>query len=215
EPLPDTSRPRAGLMRGATGPALFLLRSYERTGDKALLDAAATALRRDLDACVIHESGSLEVDEGWRTMPYLGDGSAGLGAVLDDYLGHAPDEAFEQARAGILTAATCRFYAQPGLFQGRAGMILHLARTTAPGARPDRLTAQIDALDWLAMPYQGRLAFPGHQMMRLSMDLATGTAGCLLALASALADEPDAAHLPFLPPPARRPQSTTPQPTEP
>ncbi|HEY8979735.1 MAG TPA: class III lanthionine synthetase LanKC [Streptomyces sp.] len=215
EPRPDTPRQRAGLMRGASGPALFLLRGYERTGDKALLNAAATALRRDLDACVIHESGSLEVDEGWRTMPYLGDGSAGIGLVLDDYLGHTPDEAFEQARTGILTAATCRFYAQPGLLQGRAGMILHLARTTAAGARPAHLAAQIDALDWLAMSYQGRLAFPGHQMMRLSMDLATGTAGCLLALASALADDTDAAHLPFLPPPSRRPQSTTPQPTEP
>ncbi|WP_416968962.1 class III lanthionine synthetase LanKC [Streptomyces sp. 4F14] len=209
EPRPDKPRPRAGLMRGATGPALFLLRHYERTGDKALLEAAATALRRDLDGCVVQESGALEVDEVWRTMPYLGDGSAGIGLVLDDYLAHTADDAFEQARTGILTAATCRFYAQPGLLQGRAGMILHLARTTAPGATGAHLTAQIDALDWLAMPYRGQLAFPGHQMMRLSMDLATGTAGCLLAVASALAEDATAAHLPFLPPPARRPQSTT------
>ncbi len=55
------------------------------------------------------------------------------------------------------------------------------------------------------MPYQGHLAFPGHQMMRLSMDLATGTAGCLLALGAALGgDRP--AQLPFLPP-LRAPQS--------
>ncbi|MCC9690595.1 hypothetical protein E4N64_34805, partial [Streptomyces sp. MNU103] len=40
---------------------------------------------------------------------------------------------------------------------------------------------QIDALAWHAMSYHGRLAFPGEQMMRLSMDLSTGTAGCLLA----------------------------------
>ncbi len=38
--------------------------------------------------------------------------------------------------------------------------------------------------------------------MRLSMDLSTGTAGCLLALGSALHDQP--VHLPFLPP-LRRP----------
>ncbi|MGJ5894950.1 lantipeptide synthetase [Streptomyces sp. V2] len=210
EPRPAKPRPRVGLMRGATGPALLLLRQYERTGDKALLEAAGTALRRDLEGCVVQQGGSLEVDEGWRTMPYLGDGSAGIGLVLDDYLAHAPDDGFEQARTGILTAATCRFYAQPGLLQGRAGMVLHLARTTMPGAAGSRLTAQIDALDWLAMPYQGQLAFPGHQMMRLSMDLATGTAGCLLALASALAEDRGAAHLPFLPPPSRRPQSTAP-----
>ncbi len=209
EPSAAGSKPRAGLLRGASGPALFLLRHYERTGDRRLLDAAGEALRRDLACCVEQKGGSLEVDEGWRTMPYLGDGSVGVGMVLDDYLAHAADDdtgTFERARAGILTAATSRFYAQPGLFQGRAGMILHLSRTTAPGADADRLAGQITGLGWYAMAYQGQLAFPGHQMMRLSMDLGTGTAGCLLALQAALgADATGAApaHLPFLPPPPR------------
>jgi serine/threonine protein kinase len=201
EPVPDTPRRRrAGLLRGASGPALFLLRQYERTGEPELLNAAAIALRRDLACCVVQQSGGgLEVDEGWRTLPYLGDGSAGVGMVLDDYLAHAADGEFERARVGILTAATSRFYAQPGLFQGRAGMILHLARTGADRARLDE---QIAALGWFAMSYRGQLAFPGHQMMRLSMDLATGTAGCLLALATA---NDTGAQLPFLPPPPRRP----------
>ncbi|MFJ7073896.1 class III lanthionine synthetase LanKC [Streptomyces sp. NPDC098781] len=222
EPAPEGPRPRAGLMRGASGPALFLLRRYERTGDRRLLDAAGEALRRDLACCVEQKGGSLEVDEGWRTMPYLGDGSVGVGMVLDDYLAHScegtlPPErdiadadadpgAHDRARAGIITAATSRFYAQPGLFQGRAGMILHLSRTTAPGAGADRLAAQIAGLGWYAMPYQGQLAFPGHQMMRLSMDLGTGTAGCLLALQAALGADTEGAapaHLPFLPPPRR------------
>ncbi|WP_405593757.1 class III lanthionine synthetase LanKC [Streptomyces sp. NBC_01092] len=211
EPSPEGHRPRAGLLRGASGPALFLLRRYERTGERRLLDAAGEALRRDLAACVEQKGGSLEVDEGWRTMPYLGDGSVGVGMVLDDYLTHADDDTgtFERARAGILTAATSRFYAQPGLFQGRAGMILHLSRTTTPGAGADRLAAQIAGLGWYAMSYQGQLAFPGHQMMRLSMDLGTGTAGCLLALRAALGSDAAGAapaHLPFLPPPPRHPE---------
>ncbi|MDF3149548.1 lanthionine synthetase LanC family protein, partial [Streptomyces sp. T21Q-yed] len=202
QPLADSpKRRRAGLLRGASGPALFLLRQYERTGEPLLLKAAEVALRRDLDCCMTHPTGSLEVDEGWRTLPYLGDGSAGIGMVLDDYLAQGADSEgeFERARAGILTAATSRFYVQPGLFQGRAGMILHLARTDTPGASKERLAEQIDGLGWFAMDYQGQLAFPGHQMMRLSMDLSTGTAGCLLALGAAL-DTPDTAHLPFLPP---------------
>ncbi|MFJ9347451.1 class III lanthionine synthetase LanKC [Streptomyces sp. NPDC101237] len=203
EPLPDGPRRRAGLLRGATGTALFLLRRYERTGEPDLLAAADAALRWDLDRCVVQKGGGLEVDEGWRTLPYLGDGSAGIGLVLDDRLalGADPTGVFERARTAVLTAATSRFYAQPGLFQGRAGMILHLART---GADPARLAAQVDGLGWFAMAYQGQLAFPGHQMMRLSMDLATGTAGCLLALTAAL-DGDRAAHLPFLPPPPAAP----------
>ncbi|HEX5566381.1 MAG TPA: class III lanthionine synthetase LanKC [Streptomyces sp.] len=205
--LPVTKgTPRAGLLYGASGEALLFLRLYERTGQPGLLDRAADALRRDLDRCVTSAGGALQVDEGWRTMPYLGAGSVGIGMVLDDYAAHRQDERFEQARRDILQAARSRFYAQPGLFRGVAGMVVHLARTTAgePGDHGADLRRQIDSLTRAAVPYQGHLAFPGEQMMRLSMDLATGTAGCLLALGSALHDTP--VHLPFLPPP-RRPQS--------
>lgn len=194
---------RAGLLHGATGTALLFLRLYERTGDGALLDLAADALRRDLGRCVRGAGGALQVDEGWRTMPYVGAGSAGIGMLLDDFLAHRPDEEFERARGGIVRAAQARFYAQPGLFRGAAGMVLHLSRTTAggPGTHAADLRRQIGSLSWGAVPYEGELAFAGEQMMRLSMDLSTGTAGCLLALGSALHDKP--VHLPFLPPPRR------------
>lgn len=199
-----TDRPRAGLLYGATGTALLFLRLYERTGEAALLDRAADALRRDLARCVRGVGGALQVDEGWRTMPYLGAGSVGIGMVLDDWLAHRPDEQFERARAEIVRAAQARFYAQPGLFRGAAGMVLHLSRTTVggPGTHAADIRRQIDSLAWGALPYQGQLAFAGEQMMRLSMDLSTGTAGCLLALGSALHDQP--VRLPFLPP-LRRP----------
>ncbi|MFJ9036080.1 class III lanthionine synthetase LanKC [Streptomyces sp. NPDC102406] len=209
----STSKRRAGLLRGLTGPALLLLRLYERTGSGEHLELAGQALDLDLDRCRIASDGGLQVDEGWRTMPYLGDGSAGIGMVLDDYLRLAPGAELggrdiERVRQSVVTAATSRFYVQPGLFEGRAGMILHLARTTAPGATDARLAAQVDALGWLSMPYKDQLAFPGHQMMRLSMDLGSGTAGCLLALGAAL-DPERGAHLPFLPP-LRRPPNPAP-----
>ncbi|MGW0550248.1 class III lanthionine synthetase LanKC [Streptomyces altiplanensis] len=188
---------RAGLLHGATGPALLFLRLYEDTGAPQLLDLAADALRADLARCVRNSAGTLLVDEGARTMPYLGAGSVGIGMVLDDFLGHREDEEFEAARGGIVRAARSRYYAQPGLFNGRAGMVLHLARTTAREARPDHLAAQLEGLGWYALPYEGHLAFPGDQMMRLSMDLGTGGAGVLLALAAARGT---GAHLPFLPP---------------
>lgn len=211
---PGGRAPRAGLLYGASGSALLFLRLYERTGDAALIDLATDALRRDLDRCVRGASGTLQVDEGWRTMPYLGAGSVGIGMVLDDLLALRPDPGgpdgdFERARRDIVAAAQATFYAQPGLFRGAAGMVLHLSRTTTggPGTGPADVRRQIDALAWHAVPHQGRLAFPGEQMMRLSMDLATGTAGCLLALAAAsglptVEDRP--AQLPFLPP-LRRP----------
>ncbi|MFC9342066.1 class III lanthionine synthetase LanKC [Streptomyces sp. NPDC057020] len=191
---------RTGLLYGSAGRALLFIRLYERTRDTALLDLAAEALHDDLSRCVRGASGTLQVDEGWRTMPYLGAGSVGIGMVIDDYLLHRRDDALDRARREIVQAAQATFYAQPGLFRGVAGMVLHLARTNVggPGTTPGDVRRQVGCLSWHAMSYQGRLAFPGEQMMRLSMDLSTGTAGVLLALSSALGDRP--AHLPFLPP---------------
>ncbi|MFF3346322.1 class III lanthionine synthetase LanKC [Streptomyces sp. NPDC002779] len=193
-------RVRTGLLHGAAGRALLFVRLYERTRDTALLDLAAEALHDDLTRCVRGASGTLQVDEGWRTMPYLGAGSVGIGMVIDDYLLHRHDEDLDRARRDIVQAAQATFYAQPGLFRGVAGMVLHLARTHAdgPGTAPEDVRRQVGCLTWHAMSYDGHLAFPGEQMMRLSMDLATGTAGVLLALSAALGDRP--AQLPFLPP---------------
>ncbi|MFJ7159797.1 class III lanthionine synthetase LanKC [Streptomyces sp. NPDC101118] len=192
---------RAGLLYGHSGIALLHLRLYERTGDPELLRRAGHFLHRDLDRCVTSAFGTLQVDEGRRTMPYLGAGSVGIGMVLDDWLEHAADDRFEEARTAIVRAAQATFYAQPGLFRGAAGMILHLSRTTTPGPGTGAgdIARQIGALARHAVPYQGRLAFPGEQMMRLSMDLCTGTAGVLLDLGSAATG--GRAHLPFLPPP--------------
>lgn len=192
---------RAGLLYGNSGPALLFLRLYERTREEEYLLRAGQALHRDLDRCVTSAFGTLQVDEGWRTMPYLGAGSVGIGMVLDDWSRHAEDPRFEQARSEIVRAARSNFYAQPGLFRGAAGMVLHLARTSTPdpdGTRADDLDRQIAALARHAVPYQGHLAFPGEQLMRLSMDLSTGTAGVLLALGSATPG--GRAQLPFLPP---------------
>ncbi|HEV7934265.1 MAG TPA: class III lanthionine synthetase LanKC [Actinomadura sp.] len=212
-----------GLFHGLSGPALMFLRLYERTGDTELLDLAATALHRDLDGCVEDENGAMHVGAGSRMLPYVGRGSVGIGLVLDDYLSHRPDERFHAARGRIRRAAMSPYYAQPGLLTGRAGMLLYLSRHRAaenatedpgrghahPGPRtPDEHTAMhVRNLAWHALPYEDGIAFPGEHMLRLSMDLATGTAGVLLGLGAALHDRP--VTLPFLtqePQPIARPE---------
>ena len=209
--VPTTSGrtdPYAGLLRGSSGPALLFLRLFERTGDSALLDLAATALRQDLRRCVLREDGALEVDEGFRTMPYLLDGSVGIGLILDRYLALRDDDEFAIAGKGIAVAAQSEFYIEPGLFSGRAGMILYLSRQQASGtAISDPVVAgHVRRLDWHAIDYDGRLAFPGEQLLRLSMDVASGTAGVLLALGAAMHDQP--VHLPFLGTASSRPSTT-------
>lgn len=187
--------PYAGLLRGSSGPGLLFLRLHDRTGRPELLDSAEVALRQDLRRCVARpEDGALEVNEGWRTMPYLADGSVGIGLVLDEYLARRPRDDLDQAAARIRQAARGQLYVEPGLFHGRSGMILHLARGAGG---PDRaLLPQVRRLAWHALRYRGHLAFPGESLLRLSMDLATGSAGVLLALGAALHERP--VGLPFL-----------------
>ena len=90
----------------------------------------------------------------------------------------------------------CSYYVQPGLFMGRAGLLLTAAALGEEQATVDDL---VYGLGWHAMPFEGGLAYPGNQLLRLSMDLATGSAGVLLALGTALHDAP--VSLPFLGPP--------------
>lgn len=180
----------AGLMHGSAGLALLFLRLHQRSGDPALLDLAATALGQDLRRCLIRDDGSLEVDEGFRTTPYLSHGSVGIGLALEEYLQYADNAQFAEAAASIEVAAQSEFYIEPGLFQGRAGMILYLQnRRRAVPADSELVASHIRRLAWHAVDFGGRLAFPGVQSLRLSMDLATGSAGVLLALGAALHDE--------------------------
>ena len=202
EPSDPDSPLRTGLMHGAAGAALFFLRLYERTGDSGLLDLTREALARDLANCLISEDGTLQVDDGSRVLPYLESGSAGIGLVLHDYLEHRPDASWSQSREQIGLAAVPEFVVQSGLFNGRAGLLAYLARLRGDTARnEDIIRRHIRLLEWHLVPYRGHLAFPGEQLLRLSMDLATGSAGVLLGVGSALADVP---ALPFWTP-ARTP----------
>jgi hypothetical protein len=197
-------------MHGAAGQTLLLIRMYERTRDPAYLDAAATAITADLGQCVADHQGGLQVNEGWRILPYLKGGSAGIGMVIGQFLPHRDDAELAVAADRIATAASSVFYVQSGLFNGRAGLLCFLAgrdragpNSAGPNSADPRVRAHVARLAWHSVPYQGGLAFPGDMLLRLSMDLGTGTAGVLLGLATALA--PRLAALPCLVQPMNSP----------
>src|SRR6266851_2913946 len=72
-----------------------------------------------------------------RTLPYLAHGSVGIGFALAEYLAHREDAQFSEAATRIRQAASGHFYAQSGLFAGRAGMILYLSHRRSGGQLPD------------------------------------------------------------------------------
>ena len=210
---PTTSggeNPYAGLMRGWSGQAWFLMRAYDDTGDTGFLDRAAIALRQDLRCCVVRDNGSLEVNEGWRSMPYLGTGSTGIGMILSEFLARRHDDQFAEAARQAEMAARSAMYILPGLFNGRSGILYYRVHSSADPLTDPQVAKQIRNLAWHALPYGDGMAFPGNEMLRLSMDLATGTAGVLLALGTVLHDRP--VTIPLLSA-ARKAAPQTPAPT--
>ncbi len=177
---------KGGLMFGGSGQALMWLRYYEAFGDEANLDRAQAALDFDLSTCVICDDGSLQINEGWRSLPYLASGSAGLALVLLRLLRFRKVPAYEEALEQIQLALTPSFTIQSGLFNGRAGFIYTLAEIADSAyATPNTfrlLDMHAAALRDHAVIHGTGIHFPGDQLLRLSTDLATGSAGIALAL---------------------------------
>ncbi|MHA6619501.1 class III lanthionine synthetase LanKC [Pseudonocardia sp. DLS-67] len=190
EAMPATRTP-GGLLRGWSGPALLFVRLFEHTGDRGWLEAADRAIGRDLDTCVPAAGGAMQVrDDSARTVPYLGTGSAGIALAATQLAAHDPHAPNVAALPLLLRACRAEFTVHPGLTTGRAGLVLALA--TAGDAGAER---QLSRLEWHTTPFGGGTAFPGDHLLRLSTDLATGSAGVLLALHAARTGEP---VLPFL-----------------
>ncbi|MFI6765900.1 class III lanthionine synthetase LanKC [Streptomyces sp. NPDC050355] len=189
-----------GLMYGWSGPALFLLRAHQATGDPALLDEALRAVHRDLDRCAPGPQDTLHVDEGFRLLPYLDNGSAGIALVAAELLRHRDDARLREALPGLLRACSSDFTIESGLWGGRAGLIGALAtlreHVPLPPATAERhLRRHLTNLHQHAMTLNGATVFPCDGRARISMDVATGGAGVLLALAAA---ERGTELLPFL-----------------
>ncbi|MEU4802577.1 class III lanthionine synthetase LanKC [Actinosynnema sp. NPDC023587] len=194
---PPGDKARAGLLHGWSGPALLFTRLHGLTGDQRWLDQAERALDRDLAECMTALDGSTQVRDGnFRTLPYLGVGTAGIALALAEFARVAPDAGCSARLPELVSGLTGEFVIQPALALGRAGLLATLAH--AGGAR-EAVDRHLAALAWHAVPYQEGLAFPGIQLRRLSMDLNTGGAGVLLAIAAAVDGLP---VLPFLQAPA-------------
>ncbi|MER6307784.1 class III lanthionine synthetase LanKC [Streptomyces sp. NPDC001657] len=188
----------AGLMHGWSGPALFMLRMYEQTGDESWLDAGFKASHLDLNRCRVSSFDTLNVDEGWRLNPYIEGGAAGVALVGSELLRHREDGRLSNALKAARKTCAGGFFVQPSLWNGRVGQMVALQHLTGPNDPETDLVVRrhLARLSWHQLGLHGEAVFPGFQLMRISMDYATGNAGILLGLKSALSGT--ASFLPFL-----------------
>ena len=206
----STSSFHGGMLYGWSGLALFMVRMYEITGEGQWLDLAVKALERDLDMCEVMPGGSLELRNADRLLPYLATGSAGIALVCDLVLRHRREDRIEESMTGLALACAADACVCGGLFNGRVGLIYTLRRLRDRLAWPDleeRIDAGVRSLDLYVVRDEVGLIIPGEQNIRLSTDVATGSAG-LLRLLNVLTGRSDEA-LPFTGPRAWTPRPKT------
>ncbi|OUE29664.1 Serine/threonine-protein kinase PrkC [Clavibacter michiganensis] len=193
---PDRPLLEAGILRGGSGMALLALDQYRATGDATFAEGARKLVERDVAACVRTRSGALEALVGRTHYPYLGNGSAGIALVARAVLEHVPSPALEDALPALTRALTSTFVVEPGLSRGRAGLI---AAAQLLG-EDDIVREHLSELPLHVLPVPGGVSIPSIGLFRLSMDLATGSAGLALALGTITGDTHQI--LPFLPVPS-------------
>lgn len=187
----------SGLVHGRPGIALALYYLSAFTGADEPFQRGLRLLRDELvhlEPLPVDANGFRVSDADRRNMPYLACGSAGYAHVLARYLARRPDAELFGLLRSCVRAVGIRFTAAPGLFQGQAGLALVHADVAArfpdENFLPDA-PARITALFKYAIGGETGVRWLGGRGQRLSADLATGSAGILLALQHATAGVTD------------------------
>lgn len=185
---PEQTNPvgEGGLFRGLSAPGVALLMVAKDIGSKNLLSLSERLIASDLNMTVTMSDGSLQTAESNnRVLPYLHTGSGGLYIalrMLKNSIGSAFH--FDEEMAKIEIALSAHFCIQAGYLNGRSGLLTIL--TCAPSS--DYISSLIkDSTDILALHavrYKDGIAFPGDQIMRLSTDFASGSAGVMHSLSA-------------------------------
>ncbi|OLF14622.1 class III lanthionine synthetase LanKC [Actinophytocola xanthii] len=175
-----TNAASAGLMHGWSGPALLFTHLFDVDGNLAWLRHARTALARDLGRCGVPRGRRLQVRDGEHWLTGLERGSAGIGIAVQEYLRRHHDPHLAAVRELVRDGLDTELLLTGGLLTGQAGVLLGTAHLGASPARHLRM------LGAHAVRHRGNPAFTLDGMLRLSMDLATGTAGVLLAVHTAV-----------------------------
>lgn len=186
----DPYAQHGGLLYGHVGMAWLFSEVEKEFHSQRNIELINLALREELKSYDSAEVGGLQYAQGYRLLPYLSMGSAGLALFIEqnkDILDPLIKNKIHQLKAAI-NSNFCIF---PGLFNGYAGIAL---TNFFLNDGSDKVKDQIvsDLLEKI-QPYLISIAdgvgIAGDSGIRLTTDVYSGTAGLALALASILDNE--------------------------
>lgn len=177
-----------GFAHGASGVSLFLLYLYLVTGKEEFLDVGRRGLDFDLSKGLRTKDGGLT----WKmsdapvsaTVPYWRYGTAGIGMVVLRYHRVVNEQRYRTILKQIIVDADRKYTIFPGRFFGLAGLgeffldLLEL-NDECPTALESAWKVASGILLFKLDRNEG-VAFPGEELMRISCDYGTGSAGIAL-----------------------------------
>ena len=187
-----------GLAHGGSGVALLFQQLAGVTRDEGYQARAVRLLHRELDRAEEPDGVSLLFPvstKDRRAMPYLYAGSSGIAYTATRCLHTGADERLAQAMPRLLAPLRVKYAIMSGLFQGLAGHAFVLADHALLTGDESSRQSSLDLARGLfkyAVPHPTGMRLTGHQTLRYSADLWTGSAGVLLALCHVLDPRPDA-----------------------
>lgn len=181
----DVDFVNVGLLDGWTGVSIFFAALYRCTQkDKWIIDAII-ALSKDIDNATFTDELSFQVKDGFRVLPYLAGGSAGIGLGIIEIQDILKSNIWDHELNGIARILNSSCCYNVGLFRGIAGLFL---LGTAIDAKTDidvNLKEFFEIFNlFLITNERGFFRCPGDYGLKLSDDVFSGTSGILLAMCS-------------------------------
>jgi tRNA A-37 threonylcarbamoyl transferase component Bud32 len=194
-------RSRIGLMHGHAGVALFLHATWALTGVRAYLEAGLLLLRRDLGSRLVLDDGSISITDkvgGRRALPYLSEGSAGVGVVSVLYQSECERIRFlDENLSGFSNDTFKLFTLNAGLYSGLCGLIYFRKELTQRGiSNHDALLTMAQALDKYLIAIDPGYRVLGDCGRKYSADVWSGSSGIIRTL-DALIRGPRFQYLPL------------------
>jgi hypothetical protein len=184
----STTENPLGLVHGWSGVALALSAAARAFDKPELHEAARSAIALDLQNMITAPDGSLQGNDGHRMMPYVADGSAGLGLALSEIPARYRREGDDDILRSVYAACRARVSVSGGLFHGRLGLLLTMTVVGRHvGLEPQgMLHEQLPLLKPFLFSVEGEgegaRYVTADDNRRLSLDLAQGASGWLVAL---------------------------------
>lgn len=179
---------RLGIAYGSSGVALFLLYLHMAIGESRFLAAGQQALDFDLSHGTTTKDGGISwahsASVASPLYPYWRFGSAGVGSVVLRYYRLLGTQRYRTILEKTFIEMDRKYAVSPGRFMGLAGLgELSLDLYDCFGEKR-YLEAAHKAANGIMLfrVDRGGTAFPGDQLLRLSCDYGTGSAGIALFL---------------------------------